>query len=1154
MRRLDIALLGPPRITVDGKPAETDRHKAIGLLAYLATEAKPQSRESLATLFWPDYPRASALSYLRRTLWELNQMLGKGWIESQRDQVTLARIPGLNVDVEAFQRYLDRDSDQVSELTKAVQLYRGDFLENLVIADTAPFEEWQTQQAEYYRREFGHSLERLVEAYEKSGEHERALPFARRWLSLDRLNENAYRAIMRQLAGMDNRSEAIRIYQNCVQTLESELGVEPQAETEELYKAILHGDQLKERSVKTERTPMPGEARITGNLPSPTTPFIGRQEEIKQVSRLVLNPDVHLMTLTGLGGTGKTRLSIQVAAEVVRNFPDGAWFIPLAPVQSLQGIILAIAKGLNFSFYQKEEAPRQQLLDYLREKHILLILDNFEHLVEGGRELVADILEVGPGVRLMITSRQRLNLQTEQIYSVPGMQIPDQGTTAGWDDPIEQAKSYSAIQLLLDRARRVRPDFILTRDNLNAVTQICQLVEGSPLGIELASAWLELLPPEEIAKEINYNLDFLISQAADIPDRQRSLRGVFDTSWKLLNSDEQQAFKRLCVFRGSFSRQAAQSVSGTRLQTLLNLANKSWLQQTENGRYQLHEVLRQYGIESLETDQTEWQEARDRHAEYFSTFMQAQAQSLRTAGQIQALQSLKIEMESNIPEAWAWLVLSCHIDDLIEKMLPGLFHYWLIRGGSNDFISMLKHARKSVPCSNEGKDELQRAILGTIETNLEMNLAVYDDHPKEALERLWVMVDESNLIEAMGFWYIILIVTYGTTLNYEEGSRRFMEIMPKMTMLQDPWESGYIYLVAAMFTNIEQQELRNKYLTAALAIFQDIGVVQEQGIVLRVLGELAAFRRDYKQAIEHGQTALRLSELVGDDHGVDATWTNLADYYIYTGKIDQAFNAFEKIRNYHEKNGNRRMLESTLSWESLATSRYGKLEDALSTRMRGREIAMEVGNPSDIAWHTWELGEIYRLLGDVEHAKKYYQEALPTFEKIQEFLGLGFYHRGCGDIAMMQGDWEKARDEFQAALLSHEKEQRYSRNWGLIYYHARLGTALVHLGRFGEAKQQFNTSLSLAEKWHFQDIKALPLIGIASLHAATGHPSQAIEIAACVANQPTTWNEVKKQANKILEDARVGLPPEEAYQCLEQGKGLEIDQLSRQYLDSPYLA
>ena len=376
-----------------------------------------------------------------------------------------------------------------------------------------------------------------------------------------------------------------------------------------------------------------------------------------------------------------------------------------------------------------------------------------------------------------------------------GLRVPSVTSVATWEDPLAQAKTFSALQLLVERRQRVLPGFQLTHENLTAVTQICRLVEGSPLGIELAMAWLELLPPEEIAREISHSLDFLESHALDIPDRQRSMRAVFETSWTLLGIDEQRAFQRLCVFKGSFSRQAAQLVSGASIQTLLRLANKSWIQHAENSRYALHELLRQYGMERLQAHPDEWRETKNSHAEYFSKFLQEQGQILRTEKQIQALEAIKIELESNLSLAWEWLVSEGRLEVLLDRMLPALFHYLLVRSDQGNFISIFKQARKAASVSRDRQHLVQAAIFETVETNSEIGWFSIEDQPKERLEQLWVRVEENKLAEEMGFWYLVLIALYGSALNFKQGFQRLRENSLFITSFKRPMELGLLLLV-----------------------------------------------------------------------------------------------------------------------------------------------------------------------------------------------------------------------------------------------------------------------------------------------------------------------------------------------------------------------
>jgi predicted ATPase/DNA-binding SARP family transcriptional activator len=1152
MLTLKIELLGPPQITVGSHPVATDRHKAIGLLAYLAVEARPCRRESLATLLWPDYPRASAFSYLRRTVWELNRVLGEGWISSDRELVSLVHEPGLSVDVEAYQCYLSPTVNGVKSLMEAVELYRGDFLEGLVIADTAPFEEWQIQQAEYYRREFGHILERLVTALEQAGEHDQALPYIQRWMALDRFNESAARAAMRQMARTADRSGVIHHYQSLTQLLDSELGIAPQKETQELYQSILREDAV---GKAPERSGVPGDGtkpKPAANLPQPATAFIGRGNEIEQVKRFILDPEIRLLTLTGPGGTGKTRLSLQAATETAEMFSDGAWFIPLAAVKSSQGLVQAAAKGLNFLFQRRDNPSREQLLDYLRDKQLLLILDNFEHLLGGGEELVTEILEAARGVNLLVTSRQRLNLLSEHVFSVPGMAVPEENIVAGWDDPERQSKPYSAIRLLVESAHRVRPDFKLTQDNKLAVTRICQLVEGSPLGIELAVAWLQVLPPEEVAEEIRRSFDFLETDAADVPDRQRSLRAIFDSSWKMLTPDEQLTFRRLCAFRGGFTRQAAQDVIGASLRTLLSLANKSWITQDDRGRYQLHEVLRQFGLERLQSNPAEWQEVKGRHAEYFANYLSEQGQILHTSDQLQAIQRLTNEIDSNIPDAWDWLLDNGQTDLLIEKMLTGIFIFWLMNYGPEEFISLVKRTRHAISHTGERESTLMHAVLEVVEITLELNHMMLEDRPRERLEALWSKVKTLHLQEEMGFWYTVLVITYGNEVNAGEAYHNLKEMLPRVKAQQDAWVLGNVYLFLGIFNPSGEIGTRKEHLENALAIFERLGVVRERNNTLRALAEHSIWAKDYNQALVYYQAAHQIFEQSLKIHDLQSIDRDLAEYdlYIYMGKIEHTIRLFEQNKKFYEEIGSLDLLAGTLSWESLALSRYGDLDDALVTRIQGLEVARRLKNQNHIAWHLWELGEIYRLKGDFFLAQKNYDEAMPLFERLQDVPGLGFYKRGRGDIALMQGKWQEAQVYFQEALELHQKVQRNVKNWGLIYYRSKISTALVHQGEMEAAKEHLITAMHLAKGWAHPDIIALALGATAIYLAAKGMPAQAIEVAACVARQHSTWREVKRQAEDIIQSAWQDLTVAEAQGARERGEAWDIDALLDHYLNN----
>lgn len=300
---------------------------------------------------------------------------------------------------------------------------------------------------------------------------------------------------------------------------------------------------------------------------------------------MLCDPQCLLLTIVGPGGIGKTRLAIEVANQYKERFPDGVWFVPLAALNSPALLVPAIASALHFRF-QDPTDPQMQLLRYLCAKKLLLILDNAEHLLDGVG-LFTEILKYCPQVKLLVTSRERINLLSEWVFEVQGLPVPA-------SDREEQFASYSAVALFVQSARRVRAGFELREEDRHYVLKICQILEGTPHGIELAAAWVELLSCEEIAIEIEHNIDFLSVSMRDLPERHRSIRAVFDHSWKMLTVDEQQVMCQLSIFQGGFQRQAAEQVAGASLSILSALVNRTLLRRVAPGRYDIHELIRKY--------------------------------------------------------------------------------------------------------------------------------------------------------------------------------------------------------------------------------------------------------------------------------------------------------------------------------------------------------------------------------------------------------------------------------------------------------------------------------------------------------------------------------------------------------------------------------
>ncbi|HEX8684249.1 MAG TPA: tetratricopeptide repeat protein [Ardenticatenaceae bacterium] len=666
---LHIRLLGEFFVGYEDDAASlTVAERVQTLLVYLLLHRHaPQPRLHLAFLLWPDSSESQARTNLRNLLHQLRRVLPNAdeYVEADSLNVQWRADAAYRLDVAEFQEALKRarqasaTEERRQALEAAVAAYGGDLLPSC-------YDEWLLPVREELRQNFLTALEELVLHLEQIGDYRAALRHAQRLVQYEPLHEATYVLLMRLHALSGDRAGVLRVYQTCTTMLQRELGVEPGPATREAYERLVRSDaapQPARPAAPAEAPVAPASAPILVEappirLPAQTTPFVGRQQELAELASLVGAPECRLLTLVGPGGIGKTRLAIQVARQQQAAFADGVYFVPLAPVSSGDLLATAIANTVGLTFSGSADS-QTQLLNFLREKQMLLVLDNFEHILEGA-DLVAALLEQAERVKLLVTSRERLSLHGEWLYEVQGLPVPQAEPKGeqGW--PPEE---NSAVALFVQTARRVRSGFALTVAERPSVTRICQLMEGMPLGIELAAAWARLLPTSEIAEEIERNLDFLTATTRDAPARHRSMRAVFDHSWSLLLPQERLVLSRLSVFQGGFSREAAEQVAGASLPVLSALVDKSLLRRTETGRYDLHELVRQYAGSNLQAQ--EEAAAREGHSGYYLTMLHERQQALEGAGQIRALAELEAEV-GNIRLAWRWATDQMRLPDLIR--------------------------------------------------------------------------------------------------------------------------------------------------------------------------------------------------------------------------------------------------------------------------------------------------------------------------------------------------------------------------------------------------------------------------------------------------------------------------------------------------------
>ncbi|HEX6383211.1 MAG TPA: protein kinase, partial [Anaerolineae bacterium] len=593
----------------------------------------------------------------------------------------------------------------------------------------------------------------------------------------------------------------------------------------------------------------PVHRRTPTSTPLPATPFVGREQELADITNALANADTRLLTIVGPGGIGKTRLALAAVERVISPFADGVYFVPLAPLESAEHIASALANSLDYHFRGSGE-PKQQLLDYLHHRRLLLVLDNFEHLLEGAG-LVAEILAHAPGVKVLATARERLNLSGEMVYTLGGMSYPD------WQRATEtDVTAYSAVQLLLQRARLVRPDFKAERHDLVHATRICQLVEGMPLALVLAAGWLELLSLEEIAAEIAQSLDFLETEMRDVPERQRSMRAVFASSWARLTEEEQQVFRKLTVFRGGFTRQAAHAVAGATLHSLRALLNKSFITVDQDGRYGMHELLRQFGTEKLLAS-AEAETTVDAHCAFYLSSLRQREADLKGGRQLPALREITLDID-NVRMAW-WHAIERQDVRALEQSAACLWLYSDMRGALHEGEAAFRQATAAfsdvvdvdsevtVPdervsllgflIAGQGMMRAQRGELEAGRTMMEKGIA---------LLRRFVADDRHKYRVAFSLVWLGWVVFLQA--KNDEAERLIQESLALFTDIGDRWGiAKSLFALGNNYTAIGQLKASEKPLRECLTICKEID--DRRGLLLanRNLSILTYWFGDYAQ-------------------------------------------------------------------------------------------------------------------------------------------------------------------------------------------------------------------------------------------------------------------------------------------------------------------
>jgi predicted ATPase len=848
------------------------------------------------------------------------------------------------------------------------------------------------------------------------------------------------------------------------------------------------------------------------DLPVQPTPFVGREAELVELDRLLKDPDTRLVTILGVGGMGKTRLALEAAGRQVGRYPDGVYWVSLAPLLKAEAIVPAVAGALGFTFYAGAVAPRQQLLNYLHQKRALLLFDNYEHVLEGV-DLVSDILRAAPETKVLATSRASLNIQEEHLYHIGGMEFPEP-IPAESDETPKDALDYSAVKLFMQSARRARPGYELQADDLKYVSRICRLVQGMPLGILLAAAWIEILSPEEIAYELETreDLDFLSTDLRNVPERQRSMRAVFDHSWSLLTARERGVMEALSAFRGGFTRAAGQEVTGASLTTLRTLVNRSLLHRAPTGRYEVHELLRQYAAEKLDQSPDAGRAVRDAHSAYYATALAQWADDLKGVRQQTALAELNVEIE-NARAAWEWAFEHVPERAPAERMNKAM-----------DGLALFYHSRARFA---EGESAFRRAadrLAGPLPSDTVC--------PPDA-----VCLLRAQLL-ARQSWFCVLS---GRNEQARESLRQSLDLLGASGSADTRrGRASALYVMGHIEVsgNIEKawQSFRQ-----ALALHQALDQRWEMARTLGGLATVSKFQGDFDRAKELSQKAVTIFRELGDRIALVASLLSLASVLEFRGQFEECERLEREGLAMARDTGDQSLVCTGLLWLARTLICKGEFAESYLLLEECLRIGDDMG--AKLFWaygYAWSLqGMTMAHLGQYEEARVHLQQALALARKADILWAIGRGFLGLGLVALAEGNADRAWQYLQEGVAALQKVGDRTHLGSCL---AVLAGAARRLGRPSEARGYLYAALQLSSAMREALTLQYALPMTALLLIDLGQAERAVEIYALASRYGSVadsrlWEVI---AGRELAAVAAVLPPEVADAAKARGRARDL--------------
>lgn len=1004
---LRLQLLGHPHIIYRDKPVYAlTSAKSQAVLYYLAVWQRPVSRLALGSLLWADKSESEARVNLRKALQHLQKALPDCLIAT-RETVALD-MSLVETDVAAFLSVVASPTPLALEAEQeAAALYVGEFLAGFHLDDAPEFEQWQSHERQRLHNTAVSLFTQIAQHHLQRRNTPDALEAIQRLLTLEPWREEAHQQMMRLLASDGQIEAALAQYQTCQQRLKTELDLAPSAATE----------QLRQRIVALRQRPRP-------LLPAPFAPLVGRDHDVAKVCELVGTNSGRLVSIVGQGGMGKTRLALAVAHRLAYAFLEGVFWIDLADTTTTADLPRTIARQMALPLHDQQE-PLAELLTGLQTMECLLVLDNFEQLLVDTAVFtpLLAILEKCPTIHLLITSRHRLNLRHEAVYPLHPLSYPQTGLA----EQLFAPRPYEAVQLFVQAAQRINHHFGLEPEQ-EAVHTICQLLEGLPLGIELAASLIDQQSGAEIAAVLAHNLDVLATEMADVPPRQRGLRAMFAYSWELLRAEEQAMLAGLGIFWGEFTAATVLAVVGGTAESLARLRHQSLVrQQGEDGRYSLHETIRFYAQEQL-ARQPFAAQITENYTHYYLAKVREQETALLGMEAKTAVSILQ-EQFANIAQAWHYAVARRQWP-LLADCLAGLTRYAQMGGQSRGILPLL---RETIDALEEAQTEGAKGYDGNLHGRvlIESGRAFGRlGRPAEALPLVTAGVllidpasDPALLTHGELTWGEMLwhLGRYDEVETHIEQAFAHSDNSPLLPLLT---VQGLNLRGKLLFVRGHHQEAEKQF-AQAVAICRQQNWPSQTATILNSLAVAHYHLGEYERARQEHEEGLQLNQALGNELGMALTLGNLGDVCRQQGDLDTAAQYYHDSLQLRQKVGDIMGEAWVIHALGVLYQQKGKWTEAQAYYERSLEIRQQIQDQRDMAESYNSLAVLFRLQGRGAEAERNHRQALAIYRTLGDQFNVATTYYYLAQLALVQQDEAAAQEANGKALalfrqLGHE--------------------------------------------------------------------------------------------------------------------------------------